>query len=130
MAYTIMRSDGSTYEVDEEEFDADRTEPTPEQAPAPAAIVAQARLQVADFEVFGINGQSGLSGAFVIDAGLIFCEFRTPLPWSDYIVTPTTSPPHMAYVDPEQQMAEGFLLCTQDGGGPAFPATIQLLVTR
>lgn len=105
------------------------TEPSQPVQPSPS-IIAQARFQIIDSEVLGINGESGIAGAFVLDAGLIYCEFRAPLPWSDYIVTPTTAPPHTAYVDPEQQMEEGFLLCTQDGEGPSFPTTVQLLVTR
>ena len=118
--------DGEGWTV--EELPPPEPEPAPTRAPS---IVAQARLHIDGFDVSGINGNSEIASASVFDVGMIYCEFRDPLEWADYIVTTGTESGHHAFVSVDNQAPEGFILCTQTAAGESsLPAWIQLVVSR
>jgi hypothetical protein len=88
MTYTIVRNDGTTIEIDESEFDADRPVGPPPPVPLSLSTVASADLSVEEGELIGMDRAMGLEMAFMIDEQTSWLFFTQPQPDLDYIVTP------------------------------------------
>lgn len=130
MTYTIIRNDGTTIEVDEAEFDADRQPVDTPPQPSSPILYAAAQLHIADYEITGIGINSRFGGAFWGDTGKYYVFFAETQADTEYIVM-CSAPAVSAYVLDAEKTEDMFVITVTDAAGlPADADTVNIQILR
>lgn len=99
--------------------------------PKTPAIIASAKLSIADGVVSGFAAESAIAGGFAIDTGKFWMFFGAEQPNIDYIVNVFDGGLYRCYVKPEDYLTDSFVITTTDLiGNPADPACISIIIMR
>ena len=94
------------------------------------SLIAQLRLLIVSDVVEGASTDGGLASCSVLEAGLLWCEFPSPVD-GEYLVWPSNGRTHRCYSLAEEQFPEGFAVRSESyEGGEGFPERLQILVTK